>query len=198
MRWQLRIPFGTIEIMEWQELRPAEIAWSIRDASDALRLLRPCQGDLPHMTLLRAVLVNQDVGVDPSGLTDAEVLEQLAWRIAGGQLLVVPAAWKDRRGGSAAGPGEAVEESTTGAEPTGITRTPVGSPVAETRTWIEIEMVDEDGAPVASERYEVVLTDGSTRRGSLDSLGRVRFDNLVPGSCQIRFPELDAKTWGPL
>jgi hypothetical protein len=61
--------------------------------------------------------------------------------------------------------------------------------------WIEIELLDDDGAPLGGAQYEVKLTDGSVRRGSLDDKGRARVDDIPPGMCSVYFPEYDAREW---
>jgi hypothetical protein len=62
--------------------------------------------------------------------------------------------------------------------------------------WIEIEMVGEDGKPVAGEKYRVILPDGTTvDEGTLDEKGYVKISGFEPGSCKISFPNLDAKAW---
>lgn len=63
------------------------------------------------------------------------------------------------------------------------------------KTFIEIELVDEDGNAVAGEFYEITLPDGSVADGQLDDNGRARVDGIDPGSCQITFPDLDKDAW---
>lgn len=58
-------------------------------------------------------------------------------------------------------------------------------------TWVDIELVDEAGAPVAGAPYEVVLADGEVCEGVLDARGRARVESLVDGPCRVRFPELE-------
>jgi type VI secretion system secreted protein VgrG len=65
----------------------------------------------------------------------------------------------------------------------------------EDRTWIEIEMVDDTGQPVAGERYRVTLPDGSVREGTLDQNGFAHIGGIEPGTCEITFPELDEDMW---
>jgi len=63
-------------------------------------------------------------------------------------------------------------------------------------TWIEILLVDEAGAPVAGEPYQIVLPDGQTAaEGTLDEKGFVRIDGIDPGTCQVSFPQLDMDAW---
>ena len=65
------------------------------------------------------------------------------------------------------------------------------------KTWIGIELKDNDGNPVPNEAYEIRLPDGTIQTGNLDSLGTAGASEIDPGSCQIRFPNLDAKSWKP-
>ena len=64
------------------------------------------------------------------------------------------------------------------------------------KTWIEIELVDEEGKPVPGEAYEVTLPDGTqVASGSLDHKGFKRIEGIDPGSCKITFPRLDKDAW---
>jgi type VI secretion system secreted protein VgrG len=64
--------------------------------------------------------------------------------------------------------------------------------------WIEIELLDEAGKPVAGEPYKITLPDGTTvADGTLDDKGRARVSNIDPGSCQVTFPNLDQEAWKP-
>lgn len=73
----------------------------------------------------------------------------------------------------------------------------VAATQAEKKTWIEIELKDDDGNPVPGERYRIKLPDGSTREGSLDANGRARADGINPGTAQVSFPDIDADDWHP-
>jgi len=55
---------------------------------DALRFLREFLLDRSSMTALREVLASDQTGRSPAGLTDYEVIEQLARRFVSGQLCV--------------------------------------------------------------------------------------------------------------
>jgi hypothetical protein len=66
----------------------------------------------------------------------------------------------------------------------------------EKKSWIEIELVDEDKNPIPGERYKVTLPDGKTvAEGTLDENGFARVDGIDPGSCKITFPKLDKEAW---
>jgi len=62
---------------------------------------------------------------------------------------------------------------------------------ARERTWVEIELTDMEGNPLPRERYWIKLPDGTVREGALDTQGRAYFDDLDPGACEIRWPDLD-------
>lgn len=70
-----------------------------------------------------------------------------------------------------------------------------GSEPEKEKTWIEIQLVDEEGNPVAGERYILKITDGSTREGTLDAAGKVSVRGIDPGTCTLRFPDLDAREY---
>lgn len=65
----------------------------------------------------------------------------------------------------------------------------------EEKSWIEIELVDEEDNPVPGERYQVTLPDGSVAEGSLDEKGFVHIGGIDPGTCQVTFPNLDKDAW---
>jgi len=69
----------------------------------------------------------------------------------------------------------------------------------EKKSWIEIEMIDEQDKPVAGEKYRITLPDGTTiDEGTLDEKGCARVENIDPGSCKITFPNLDQDAWEPI
>ena len=69
-------------------------------------------------------------------------------------------------------------------------------PVAATeKTWIEVEVVDELGNPMANLKYALKLADGSERTGVLDSQGRVRASGIDPGQCTFSLVEADGREW---
>lgn len=71
------------------------------------------------------------------------------------------------------------------------------SPKNDKKTsWIEVELTDDDGDPVAGEKYRVTLTDGTTlAEGTTDEKGQARIESIDPGSCKVTFPNLDGSTW---
>ncbi len=63
------------------------------------------------------------------------------------------------------------------------------------KSWIEIEMVDEDQQPVPGVVYRITLPDQTVAEGSLDENGFARVGDIDPGSCKITFPDLDKEAW---
>jgi type VI secretion system secreted protein VgrG len=63
------------------------------------------------------------------------------------------------------------------------------------KTWIEIQLVDADGQPVANEPFRITLPDGSDRQGVTDAAGLARFDELDPGTCELTFHKRDRSEW---
>lgn len=64
------------------------------------------------------------------------------------------------------------------------------------KSWIEIELVDEENNPVPGEIYRITLPDGETvAEGTLDNKGLARVEGIDPGNCQITFPKLDQDAW---
>jgi type VI secretion system secreted protein VgrG len=63
--------------------------------------------------------------------------------------------------------------------------------------WIGIRLFDDNGQPLAGEKYEVILPDGTTvARGRTNSAGEAEVRGLDdPGSCEVTFPDLDTDTW---
>jgi len=66
---------------------------------------------------------------------------------------------------------------------------------SEKKSWIEIEMVDEDGKPVPGEEYRVTLPDNTVTGGTLDEKGYAKITGIDPGSCKVTFPNLDKEAW---
>ena len=68
-------------------------------------------------------------------------------------------------------------------------------PCNDNKTWVEVRLVDQNDVPVPDARCQVQLPDGSIMEGSLDSMGAVRFDSIVAGTCKVTFPEIHSTEW---
>jgi hypothetical protein len=76
---------------------------------------------------------------------------------------------------------------------------PEDQPPAEKKlSWIEFALENDEGKPVPGEYYELKLPDGTTvASGTLSDKGHARVEGIDPGSCEIKFPELDKDSWEP-
>lgn len=61
--------------------------------------------------------------------------------------------------------------------------------------WIEIQLVDEDGAGIPGADYVIVTPDNERHSGVTGKNGIARLDDIPPGQCRITFPELDRDAW---
>jgi hypothetical protein len=59
------------------------------------------------------------------------------------------------------------------------------------KDWIEIELKDRLGKPMANEDYVLHLPDGSQHKAKLDSQGKAKIDRIPPGRIEIEYPNLD-------
>lgn len=87
------------------------------------------------------------------------------------------------------------KEGKYGSTPVKPHKPPTTEEEADKKSWIEIELVDEDDEPVPGEKYKVTLPDDSVAEGTLDNNGFVHIDGIEPGTCKITFPELDKDVW---
>jgi hypothetical protein len=61
--------------------------------------------------------------------------------------------------------------------------------------WIEIELVDDAGHPMADVRYLVKPPAGAPVEGKLDKNGRARIERIAAGTCKVTFPDLNGDAW---
>ena len=66
---------------------------------------------------------------------------------------------------------------------------------SDQKSWIEIELLDEEKNPVAGEKYEIELPDGKMAKGTLDNKGCARVEGFEAGNCKVSFPKLDKESW---
>ena len=65
------------------------------------------------------------------------------------------------------------------------------------RSWVEIELIGDDDAPVRYARYRITTATGEVREGWTDESGRARVDGLPDGDYTLALLELDADNWHP-
>ena len=78
----------------------------------------------------------------------------------------------------------------------GLTDTPAEiEELPEHRTFVEFQLLEPGGDPVADEPYVVRLPDGSEQTGNTDAEGKCRFEEIEPGSARISFPQRENNEW---
>ncbi len=70
-------------------------------------------------------------------------------------------------------------------------------PTTEPQNWVALEMKDDEGHPLAGERFLVTASDGRRIEGALDAAGKARVEGVSPGQCQITFPGRHGLSWRP-
>jgi type VI secretion system secreted protein VgrG len=83
------------------------------------------------------------------------------------------------------------------APPPGPTHDPKAEENQDKQHYVAIKLVDETGAPLAGEAFEIKLPDGSYYTGTTDEKGEGRTDHIDPGNVEISFPNLDKEAWEP-
>ncbi len=58
------------------------------------------------------------------------------------------------------------------------------------KDWMEINLEDDDGSKLGSQKYRVYLPNGEVREGDLDSDGYAKVENIPPGRVEVEFPEI--------
>ena len=188
----LRLGAQQWELYRRGECRECQPLTRLRDRFAARQWLQQFRGNALCLGALRQLLSREaSVSLRLDRATDDEILEQAAQLLATGVWHVH--APETSRPANTQGPGSAEpKESETDSPPKQPARTP--SPATKL-TWVEIRLVDEDGTPVPGVAYEITFPDGSIRSGSLSARGTARYDQIEPGQCQVKFPELDAQEW---
>jgi len=57
------------------------------------------------------------------------------------------------------------------------------------KDYVDIELTNGMGEPVADAEYVLTYADGTERRGNLDAEGRARVDDVPPGGYTVMFPD---------
>jgi hypothetical protein len=182
MRFFLQDGPARLQILSRSHLR------EFRDVGAAREFLRPL---LAHAGNAHAV--RNALGFAPQ--TD-DLLEQLAHRMVQEGLQVISCA--DSYLASILG--TFTEAASPASTPAAQATTPLqdeeaaqqqSPPASEENHFIEIELVDEEGKPMAGESFLIELPDGSQRTGRTDVNGKARIDGIDPGTAKVSFPDYD-------
>lgn len=185
----------TIGPQRWRLARQSEQVTAgferkrFRDVAEAKQFLRFCLGDRETVESLRAVMGGEGVGISLRRMTGQRTLQEAARLLVGGSLILWrdPKRWVPKGGGPEAPPVVAAEATAKPSPPEPEKRVE--------KSWIEIVLIDDSGAPVPHEQYLLELPNGATKSGVLDKNGRALINNIDPGSCKVTFPNFDGREW---
>ena len=66
------------------------------------------------------------------------------------------------------------------------------------KSWVEVLLRDQDNKPLVGEEIAIELQDGSIVNCVTNPRGKIRIEGIDPGSCKVRFPNLDESSWSLL
>lgn len=172
-----------------------------RDVAAAREFLRPLLAQAGNALAIRRVL-------EPNTMVrDVDLLDELARRVVDEGLLVVSCAdtYLTSIQGTLTESSAAAAATTTAAATTPLqdeeaaqaASSAATEAAAEETHYIEIELKDDEGKPVADEAWFVELPDGSTKSGRTDANGFARIDGVDPGTAKVSFPDLDKESTTP-
>jgi hypothetical protein len=163
-----------------REFRPGELPPSF---AEARRMLAWLADDDFARRRIRSVLADDFHCHDLFRYNDDQVLDLLAQQVAAGRAQI----YREEPERPALTPAF---------EPKPPHKPRAAARIREETTWIEIELVDEQGKPVPGVRYEIGRPNGTPlSTGRLDDLGLARVDGIPAGEYQVGFPDLDGKAW---
>lgn len=55
--------------------------------------------------------------------------------------------------------------------------------------WIEVQLLDAGGEPVADADYRIRLPSSKVAKGTLDAEGKARVEEIREGTCLVEFPD---------
>lgn len=158
------------------------------DASEAAAIsLARLRLDPMAVQQLRKMLV-QEMGVVAGRLADINVISEVQQRVKRGLWTVVVIEQAMLTSG-ALGPAEG---QGSGSSTTKKFKDPEST---LKKTWVEVELLDYLKRPVKGVKIEMTLPDGTEAKGTLGDKGNFRKDGIDPGSCKVRFPDLDGREW---
>jgi hypothetical protein len=168
---------------QYEILGRHESVLQFRDIPSAVEFLRRFKDDPVHMESLRACVAADSH--DVRRLDAEQVLACFA------SLLVTGRTGMIRSAEVVIGPSRELEPDAqqSAAKEAAKARTP------KPKSWVEINLKDAKGDPVAGERYRMKLPDGSVQEGTLDAFGHAEYYEINRGSCEVSFPDLDDMAW---
>jgi len=148
-------------------------------------MLRRVRLDPAAVQSLRLMLVSE-MGTVVQRLADQIVVEETAKRVLSGRWTLAVVDAPQIQGGGRA------NTDSGGAKPQSSSQDPLKD---NKKTWVEVELLDKNKHPVKGLAIELTLPDGTIEKGTLSDKGSFRKDGIDPGTCKVRFPDLDGREW---
>jgi len=147
--------------------------------------------DAAGIQALRSMLV-AEMGSVVQRMADPLVVEEAAKRVASGRwTLSVVDAPKIAATGT-----QGTDQAGGGSQAKNGSGKPGDDPLKDKKkTWIEFDLLDKNKHPVKGIGVEITLPDGTIEKGTLSDKGSFRKEGIDPGSCRVRFPDLDGREW---
>lgn len=139
-------------------------------------------------------LLGGELGKQSSQLSDAQVVEQVALRVADGRWTQSLVGSAPLTGGSSAAQVAAAASAAAAANAAGAGANRV-TEGTQKKTWVEVELLDYNCRPIKGAKVEITLPDGSTTKATLSSEGNLRINNIDAGTCTVTFPDIDGREW---
>lgn len=192
MRGWLRVGGRRYVVLTRHEGRSRNGAVQYRERMSAVQFVRGLLADQSALRTLRAILEESGAPRHVGRLNDAQVVELIADRVQSGVVTICEA---DRPvlagGGDASWEVERAEQAEGETAEEGMPSDPPAIAEPEVAlSWIEVELLDVDGAPIAEQRCRVIDADGNTHEGMTDAAGVYRVSAIRSGECRISFPGL--------
>lgn len=166
-----------------------------RDVGAAREFLRPLLSTAGNVSAIRTAVGYEHA----NAYGDHDLLEHLAKRIVSEGLQIVSCAdgyLAAIQGTFTSQAAQTTPQQQTATTPLEDEQAAATTPVLEETHFIEIELIDDDGKPVANEAYLIELPDGSQKTGRTDGAGRAKITGVDPGTAKVSFPDLDKSAYG--
>ncbi len=185
--WRLQATFETYEVIRGSDLLPNNVA-SQRIAANFDRWLTDPMARQAILDMCQSL--QGPNGAPSRGKSPDEwrryLKSQLEDALRRGDLVLLPISYSN------AGPSNGEDNGASSQPESSLSPAPRPQ---RNKTWIEIELVDDQDNPIPNERCRLELPDGSIWEGTTDAGGIARVDYIDPGECEVNFPNIDLNEW---
>jgi hypothetical protein len=154
---------------------------ALRNIDEAIALVRHLLKNDPVQIAAMAEFIPSDSSLQRSSAE--ENLRQIASQLVSGRLEVIRT------------PSGRFGSNTPDSGQDRKAQTDRGSRAPKKDSWIEIYLRDRKGRPIAGEKYQIRLPDGSLQEGVLDPYGHAEYYGINPGMCEVNFPGIPDDKW---